>query len=171
MSGFATYVPGPIARSNGPYCDFNSHVRDSSARRAVGRDPQRACIRGGHAEATTRGCKRVLRRRHAVADERQRGRARARRHRRAVDVADDVEITLEANPNAWSRPLSRYRAAASIGFRSACKRSMNPRSSARPPARVKEARRAVRLRKASSRAAASISARPPKPDASRWKRS
>ena len=138
-TGLALYVHWPFCLAKCPYCDFNSHVRDRIDQDRFGRALRRELA----TEAARLGRRRLTSvffgggtpslmdpsTVAAILDD-------AARH---FDVADDLEITLEANPTSVeSGRLADYRAAGvnrvSVGIQSldeAALRTLGRRHSAR----------------------------------------
>ena len=124
MSGFGIYVHWPYCAAKCPYCDFNSHVRDAFSETrwsdAILREldfvaglqserPSVASVFFGGGTPSLMSGRAVTRVLDGIA--------------KLWTVADDVEITLEANPNSVEQERFRdYRAAgvnrASIGVQS-----------------------------------------------------
>jgi oxygen-independent coproporphyrinogen-3 oxidase len=109
----AVYIHWPFCRSKCPYCDFNSHVRDGidAARwtRALLADLDHAATLASEREVVSiffGGGTPSLMPPESVA-------ALIRRVRLLWPLADDVEITLEANPN--SAEAERFRGFAAAG--------------------------------------------------------
>jgi len=148
MSGFGIYVHWPYCAQKCPYCDFNSHVRERFSETrwsdailrelefVAGLQPERPAVEsvffGGGTPSLMSG--------RAVA--------------RVLDgiaglwtIADDVEITLEANPNSVEQERFRdYRTAgvnrASIGVQALDESALKALGRLHG---VEEARSAVRL--------------------------
>jgi oxygen-independent coproporphyrinogen-3 oxidase len=124
MTGFGIYIHWPYCAAKCPYCDFNSHVReqfsetrwgdairrelDSVARMQADRPVVASVFFGGGTPSLMSG-RAVARVLDGIA--------------KLWPIADDVEITLEANPNSVEQERFRdYRAAGvnrvSIGVQS-----------------------------------------------------
>ena len=98
--GFALYIHWPFCKSKCPYCDFNSHVRDSIAqerwRRALLAELDHAAAETAGRQVTSiffGGGTPSLMEPKTVAALIDRAAARWR-------MAEDVEVTLEANPTS-----------------------------------------------------------------------
>src|SRR6516162_2627267 len=122
----AVYIHWPFCRSKYPYCDFNSHVRDSvdAARwtRALMRDlDHQAEFAAGHAVGSVffGGGTPSLMPPETVA-------AVLDKIRSCWAVAPDLEVTLEANPNSTEADRIRAFAAAGVNRLSLGVQALDP---------------------------------------------
>ena len=149
--GFGIYVHWPFCAAKCPYCDFNSHVRTAIDEDGLDRRHRaRAGLDRARARRRPPGRRNhLLRRRHAVADAGRIGRrASSTRSRALWRMANDVEITLEANPaSADAARFADYRAAGvnrAVAGRAGAERCGS--ENAGPPARcARKPRRRWRL--------------------------